>query len=65
MKKANHNGTDKEFLLEQERFVQTEVTKITFTLRKNGSHMPSGLGGRSFPVARQAGWQTDEILFNS
>ena len=32
--------------------------EITFTLRKNGSYMPSGLGGSLFPVDRQAGRQT-------
>ena len=42
---SNHNDA------EQERFVQME---ITFTLRKNGSYnIPSGFGGRSFPVDRQ------------
>ena len=36
---------------EQERFMRTE---ITFTLRKNGGYRTNGLGGRSFPVVRQA-----------
>ena len=43
----------------QERFVWTE---ITFILRKNGGYRTNGLGGRSFPVVRQAGWQADENL---
>ena len=30
--------------------------RITFTLRKNEGYMSSGLGGRSLPVHRQAGW---------
>ena len=30
--------------------------EIIFTLRKNGGYRTSGLGGRSFPVVRQAGW---------
>ena len=36
--------------------------EISFTLTKNGGSMPIGLGGRSFPVVRLAGWQADEIL---
>ena len=40
-------------LSEQERFKGKE---ITFTLRKNGGYMYAKLlGGRSFPVDRQAG----------
>ena len=31
-------------------------TEITFTLRKNGGYVSNGIGGRSFPVDRQAGW---------
>ena len=36
-----------------ERFVRTE---ISFALTKNGGSMLIGLGGRSFPVVRLAGW---------
>ena len=46
---SNRNGAEQEPLLEQERFIRTE---ITFTLRKNGGYIPSGLGGRSFPIDR-------------
>ena len=48
---GNHNGAEQESLSEQERFMLME---ITFTLRKNEGYMPSGLGGRSFPVDRLA-----------
>ena len=38
--------------------------EITFTLRKNGGYMPSGLDSMSFPVDRQAGrlvgWLADK-----
>ena len=57
---SNHDGT-KQDMWEQERFVQTE---ITLTLRKNGSYMPSSLGGKSFPMVKQAGRQTKISLFN-
>ena len=30
--------------------------EISFALTKNGGSMPIGLGGRSFPVVRLAGW---------
>ena len=49
----NHGGAEQESFSEQERFMQME---ITFTLRKNGGYRTSGLGGKSFPVVRQAGW---------
>ena len=49
---SNHNGTEKELFSKQERFVRME---ITFTLRKNGGYRASSLGGRLFPVVRQAG----------
>ena len=39
--------------MEQEMFVQTE---ITFTLRKNGGYRTSGLDSRPFPMVRLAGW---------
>ena len=35
--------------------------EITFTLRKNGDHRTSGLGGKLFPVVRQAGRPTKLI----
>ena len=35
----------------QERFVQMEINIV---LRKNGSYMPSSLGGRPISVGRQA-----------
>ena len=38
------------------------LMEIAFTLRKNGDYMCSGLGSRSFPMDRQAGWQADENL---
>ena len=43
----------------QERFVRTE---ISFGQTKNRGSMPIGLGGRSFPVVRLAGWQADKNL---
>ena len=49
------HGAEQESLSVQERFERTE---ITFTLIENGGCMPSGLGGRSFPVV----WQADENL---
>ena len=57
---SNHHSAEQESLSEQERFERTE---ITFTMRKNEGHMPSGLDGRSFPVGRQAGRQTKILLF--
>ena len=30
--------------------------EISFALTKNGGSMPIGLGGKSFPVVRLAGW---------
>ena len=61
---SNHHSAEQESLSEQERFERTE---ITFTMRKNEGHMPSGLDGRSFPVGRQAGSpavrQTKILLF--
>jgi len=52
---SNHNGAEQELLSEQERFAWIE---ITISLRKTGGYMPSSLGGRSFPVDRQADRQT-------
>ena len=46
---SNHHGAKQEWLSEQERFEQME---ITFTLRENGGCMPSSLDGWSFPVVR-------------
>ena len=36
---------------QQERFMRT---KINFALGKNGGYIPSGLGGRSISVGKQA-----------
>ena len=36
--------------------------EITIALGKNGGSMPSGLGGRSFPVVRLARRQADDNL---
>ena len=50
---SNHHRAERESLSVQERFVRME---ISFALTKNGGSMPIGLGGRSFPVVRLAGW---------
>ena len=55
---SNHNGTEQKSFLEH-TIVQTE---IIFTLRKDGGYRTSGLGGRSFPVVRQAGRQKYRCL---
>ena len=52
---SNHYGVERDLLSVQERF---EWMEITIILRKNGGYMPSGLGGRLFPVIRLAGRQT-------
>ena len=49
-----HDGAEQESLSKQESFMQME---ITFTLRKNGSYMPSSLNVRLFSVDRQVGKQ--------
>ena len=47
---SKHHRAEKECTLEQQRFDQTE---ITFSIRKNGGYIRSGLGGRSVLVVRQ------------
>ena len=55
--KSNHDEAEQESFSEQQRFVRME---IAFTLRKNGGYKTSVLGGRLFPVVRQADRQADE-----
>ena len=49
---SSHHCAEQESLSVQERFKWME---ITFALRKNEGYMPSGFGGRLFPVDRLAG----------
>ena len=56
------NGAQQVLESEYQRFMPTE---ITFIFRKFEGYIPSGIGARSVPVSRQAGWLAGRQKCNS
>ena len=62
---SNHNGAEQESLLEQERFVWTEIRNLYSEKELEVIRMSRGLdGGYLLWTDRQAGWQVKISLFN-
>ena len=59
---SNHNGAEQESLLEQERFVWTEIRNLYSEKELEVICMSRGLDGRLFSVDRQAGWLAGKNL---